>query len=69
MSEAKNNNREASDEQVVMQHVAWACKTCNKIDWVDSKEQLAKPEHISHRGIDIGTCDGEMMKLYAQKGA
>ena len=42
--------------------VAWACRTCGKVDWAD--EQLARPEHISHRGVDIGSCDGEMVKLY-----
>jgi hypothetical protein len=48
----------------VYKHVAWGCKTCNKIDWVDSKEALAKPEHIPHRGVDIGSCKGKMIKLY-----
>jgi hypothetical protein len=43
---------------------AWACKTCNKIDWADTNEQLAKPEHISYRGVDLGTCKGEMIPLY-----
>ena len=50
-----------------MRHVAWACRTCNKIDWVDSKEQIAKPEHIAHRGVDIGTCDGEFIELYVKE--
>jgi hypothetical protein len=45
-------------------HVAWACKTCNKVDWVDAKEALAKPEHIPHRGFDIGKCKGKMIRLY-----
>jgi len=44
--------------------IAWGCKTCNKIDWADSKEQLAKPEHVSYRGIDLGSCDGEFIPLY-----
>jgi hypothetical protein len=44
--------------------VAWACKTCNKVDWVDAKEALAKPEHIPHRGFDIGKCKGKMIRLY-----
>jgi hypothetical protein len=44
--------------------IAWACRTCNKIDWVDSKEQLAQPEHVSYRGVDIGNCVGKMVKLY-----
>ena len=46
--------------------IAWACRTCNKIDWADSKEQLAKPEHVSHRGFDIGTCKGTMIPLYEE---
>lgn len=44
--------------------VAWACKTCNKVDWADSKEQLAKPEHVPYRGIDLGTCKGKFIPLY-----
>lgn len=44
--------------------IAWGCKTCNKIDWADSKEQLAKPEHISYRGIDLGNCKGKFIPLY-----
>jgi len=43
---------------------AWACKICNKIDWADTKEQGAKPEHVSHRGVDIGTCKGVMIPLW-----
>jgi hypothetical protein len=43
---------------------AWACRTCNKVDWADTKEQLAKPEHVAHRGVDIGTCKGQMIPLY-----
>ncbi|KKL80783.1 hypothetical protein LCGC14_2001330 [marine sediment metagenome] len=43
--------------------IAWICKTCNKVDWADVKEQLAKPEHVSHRGVDIGTCKGKMIPV------
>ena len=43
---------------------AWACRTCNKVDWADTEEQLAKPEHRSHRGFDIGDCRGKMIPLY-----
>lgn len=43
--------------------IAWACKTCNKVDWADSDEQLAKPEHRAHRGVDIGECKGKMIPL------
>ena len=45
--------------------IAWACRTCSKIDWADSESNLAKPEHISYRGADIGTCKGVMVPLYA----
>lgn len=48
-----------------MKPTAWACRTCGKIDWADTDEQLAKPEHVSHRGYDIGTCQGTMIRLYA----
>ena len=46
--------------------IAWACRTCNKVDWADAKEQLAKPEHVSYRGVDLGTCTGKMIPLYAE---
>ncbi len=45
--------------------VAWGCKTCNKFDWAGIKKQLAAPEHISYRGVDIGSCNGEMIPLYS----
>ena len=48
----------------MMEHVAWGCRKCNKIDWVDNPEQTAKPEHVSHRGVDIGSCGGEFIKLF-----
>lgn len=47
------------------QPIAWACKTCGKIDWADSKEQKAQPEHISYRGIDLGECKGKMIPLFS----
>ena len=47
--------------------IAWGCKTCNKFDWADTKEQLAFPEHVAHRGVDIGDCEGKMIPLYALK--
>ncbi len=47
--------------------IAWACKVCNKMDWADSKEQLAKPEHRAYRGVDIGECKGEMIPLYKKE--
>ena len=42
----------------------WACKKCGKFDWYDSPINFASPEHIPHRGVDIGTCDGKMIPLY-----
>lgn len=50
----------------VMRHVAWGCRTCNKVDWVDDKETKAAPEHVPHRGVDIGDCKGKMVKLYSE---
>lgn len=49
--------------------IAWACRICNKIDWADTDEQLAKPEHCSHRGVDVGTCNGKMIPLFKGAGA
>ena len=46
--------------------IAWACRTCNKVDWADKKEQTAKPEHVCHRGIDLGSCSGKMIPLYEE---
>lgn len=45
---------------------AWACKTCGKVDWDDTRQQLAKPEHVSYRGFDIGSCKGKMVPLYSE---
>lgn len=45
---------------------AWVCRTCGKIDFVDVKEQTAQPEHVSYRGVDIGTCKGKMIPLYTE---
>ncbi len=47
-----------------MEIVAWGCKTCLKFDWVHVKEAMAKPEHVPHRGFDIGNCPGKMILLY-----
>lgn len=52
------------NRSIVKTPIAWGCKTCNKIDWVDTKEQLAKPEHLSYRGVDIGTCKGKFIPLF-----
>ena len=50
-----------------MKPYAWGCKTCNKIDWADTEEPLAKPEHRPYRGMDLGTCDGEMIPLVREE--
>jgi len=50
------------------EHVAWGCRICNKIDWVGAEKCSAKPEHVPHRGYDIGSCEGEMLKLYIRTG-
>ena len=47
----------------VEKKVAWYCPVCHKFDLADIKEQLAKPEHISYRGIDLGNCKGKMIPL------
>ena len=44
---------------------AFGCRVCNKIDWADTDEAQAKPEHVPHRGYDIGSCKGEMVKLWS----
>ena len=49
--------------------IAWGCKTCNKIDWADSVDpfKFSKhvfPEHVRHRGFDIGKCKGKMIPLF-----
>ena len=51
-----------------IEHVGWFCKKCQKFDSVFTKEQTAKPEHVSHRGIDIGRCKGVMGKVFVIKG-
>ena len=43
---------------------AWYCPKCKKFDIASAEEQLASPEHVSHRGVDIGSCKGEMISLY-----
>ena len=54
---------------VIIPHrpTAWACRTCGKVDWADTDEQLAKPEHVAYRGVDIGTCKGRMIPLYSDE--
>ena len=45
---------------------AWACRVCGKVDWSDTEEQLARPEHWSYRGCDVGKCEGDMVPLYSE---
>ena len=47
-----------------MKPTAWYCPVCNKFDLVDVKEAMASPEHVPHRGYDIGSCKGIMIPLY-----
>lgn len=51
-------------EDSIYNLVAFACRTCNKVDWMHTKEQTAKPEHVSYRGVDLGDCPGKMVRLY-----
>lgn len=46
---------------------AWYCETCKKFDIAHEKEALAKPQHIPHRGFDIGECRGIMIPLYKEE--
>ena len=46
-----------------MKPIAWYCPVCKKFDLVEVGESLAKPEHVPHRGIDIGSCKGIMVPL------
>lgn len=43
---------------------AWYCPVCKKFDLADTKEAMAFPEHVPHRGFDIGSCKGTMVPLY-----
>ena len=43
---------------------AWYCPKCKKFDVMEEDEQLASPEHVSHRGFDIGSCKEKMIPLY-----
>ncbi len=46
---------------------AWYCPICKKFDLADVKESLAAPEHVPHRGVDIGNCKGKMIPLYEKE--
>lgn len=62
------DNHEPSDKASVLfpkMPTVWACRLCGKADWSDTDEQLAKPEHVSYRGVNIGTCKGKMVPLYS----
>ena len=47
-----------------MKPKAWYCPKCKKFDLADVKENLASPEHVPHRGFDIGDCEEEMIPLF-----
>jgi hypothetical protein len=51
-------------EMMELRPYAWYCPVCKKFDIAHEKEQMAKPEHIAHRGVDIGSCNGRMIRLY-----
>jgi len=42
----------------------WYCPVCNKFDLSSAVELMAIPEHIPYRGVDIGKCKSDMIKLY-----
>jgi len=54
----------APPKTAVRRPTAWACRTCNKVDWEIEEECMARPEHVSYRGVDIGTCEGKFIPLY-----
>lgn len=45
----------------------WKCDTCGKEDDDTTNESKASPEHQSYRGVDIGTCKGEMIEILETK--
>lgn len=47
--------------------VSWKCPVCGKSDYADTDENTAAPEHIPYRGVDVGSCDGVMVAIYAEK--
>jgi len=51
-----------------MRPKAWYCPVCKKFDLADIEKPMAKPEHVPYRGVDIGSCNGEMIPLYDCKG-
>ena len=38
----------------------WHCNVCGKTTTSDTPNDDAAPEHIAHRGQDIGNCSGMM---------
>lgn len=47
-----------------MRPIAWYCPVCKKFDLASIKEAMAFPEHVPHRGVDIGSCRGTIIPLY-----
>jgi len=56
---------ETAMEEISGELIVWACPVCKKVDFKSEIEQSARPEHISYRGIDIGSCTGNMIPLYS----
>jgi len=46
---------------------AWVCKLCHQVDFPEVGEPMASPEHIPHRGVDIGSCPGKMVPVYSRE--
>lgn len=38
----------------------WHCNVCGKTTDETTAKDDAAPEHVSHRGMDIGSCPGVM---------
>lgn len=44
----------------------WWCPVCHKWDTPGENNPDLAPEHRSYRGVDLGDCKGEMLKLYTE---
>ena len=50
--------------------LAFICPVCNTLIWKDNdtgyhKDRDGNSAHVSHRGVDIGTCDGVLIRVAA----
>lgn len=50
-----------------MRPTAWACRTCQTLIWDDGDHSVGFPKHVSHRGFEIGTCEGRLIPLYKKE--